>query len=55
MKEKKEKKAQESVYLRIEKRVLAYSVTSGASRRRDASVFYLAKHRDTTRRVMSFA
>lgn len=38
------------MYLRIEKRVLAYSVTSGASRRRDASVSCLAKHRDTTRR-----
>lgn len=52
MKEK-EKKAQESVYLRIEKRVLAYSVTSDASRRRDASVFYLAKHRDAIRRDAS--
>lgn len=31
MKEEKEKKAQESIYLRIEKCVLAYSVTSGAS------------------------
>lgn len=53
MKEEKEKKAQESIYLRIEKRVLAYSVTSGASERRDASVFCLAKHRDAIRRDAS--
>lgn len=39
MKEEKEKKAQESIYLRIEKCMLAYSVTSGASQRRDASAF----------------
>lgn len=48
MKEEKEK-AQERVYLRIEKCVLAYSVTSDASQRRDASAFCLAKHRDATR------
>lgn len=50
MKEEKEKKARENIYLRIEKCVLAYSVTSGASQCRDVSAFYLANHRDATQR-----
>lgn len=42
--------ARESVYLRIEKRARrrAYSVTSGASRRRDASVFRFTVDRDAS-------